>query len=73
VRTQQAGNGLADAVVIYELWRFAVTLVVPSGMYKWSVNPLPIQPPSTRIVTSVIRDNKLNIYMFVFFHKRDTL
>jgi hypothetical protein len=38
--TQQAGNGLADVVVIYELWRLAVAVVVQSGVYKWSVDPL---------------------------------
>jgi hypothetical protein len=42
VKTQQAVKGLADAVVICELWRLTVTLqllVVPSRVRKWSINP----------------------------------
>jgi hypothetical protein len=42
VKTHRAGRGLADAVVICELWRLAVALqqlVVPSHVYKWSINP----------------------------------
>jgi hypothetical protein len=38
----QAGKGLAGAVVICKVWRSAIALeviVVPSGMYKWSINP----------------------------------
>jgi hypothetical protein len=44
VKPQQAGKGLVDAVVIRELWTLAVALqvlVVPSGVYKWSINPFP--------------------------------
>jgi hypothetical protein len=40
----QAAKGLAGAVVICELWRSAIALellVVPSGVYKWSINPYP--------------------------------
>jgi hypothetical protein len=42
VKTQKAGKVLANAVVICELWRSAIVLylvAVPSGMYKWSINP----------------------------------
>jgi hypothetical protein len=42
VKTQQAGKGLASAVMICELLISAVALqllLVPSGVYKWSINP----------------------------------
>jgi hypothetical protein len=42
VKTQQARKGLAFPVVICELWRLAIALyllVVPSRVYKWSINP----------------------------------
>jgi hypothetical protein len=45
MKTQQAGKCIADAVVICELWRFAVALkllVVPSRVYKWTTNPISI-------------------------------
>jgi hypothetical protein len=44
VKTQQAGKSLACAVIC-ELWRLAVALVVPSHVYKWSVNPFANQNP----------------------------
>jgi hypothetical protein len=53
VTTQQVGNGLAGAVVIYKFWRLAVALelfVVTSRVYKWSTNsftnPNPVIPKS---------------------------
>jgi hypothetical protein len=42
VKTQQAGKGLAGSDVICELWRSGVALellLVPSRLYKWSLNP----------------------------------
>jgi hypothetical protein len=42
VKTQQAGKGLAGAVVICIVWRLAVALellVVPSRVVKWSISP----------------------------------
>jgi hypothetical protein len=41
VKTQQAGKDLAGAVVICEVWRLTVALlllVIPSRVYKWSIN-----------------------------------
>jgi hypothetical protein len=48
VKTQQAGKRLAVAAVICELLRLAVALqlfLVPSRVYKWSINPLPNPNP----------------------------
>jgi hypothetical protein len=45
VKTQQAGKCLEGAMVICELWRLAMVLqllVVPSGVYKWSINTIAI-------------------------------
>jgi hypothetical protein len=42
VKTQQAGKGLAGAVVIFKVCRLAMALkllVIPSCVYKWSINP----------------------------------
>jgi hypothetical protein len=42
VKTQQAGKCLAYAVVICEVWQSVIalsTLVVPSGVHRWSINP----------------------------------
>jgi hypothetical protein len=41
LKTQQAGKGLADAVVICKVWILAIALyllVVTSGVYKLSIN-----------------------------------
>jgi hypothetical protein len=41
LKTQQAGKGLAVAVVFCELWSITVALlllVFPSRVYKWSIN-----------------------------------
>jgi hypothetical protein len=41
VKTKQAGKGSAGAVVVCEVRRLAIALyflVVPNGVYKWSVN-----------------------------------
>jgi hypothetical protein len=43
VKTQLAGKDFAGAVVICEVWRLAMALqlfVVPSRVYKWSINPI---------------------------------
>jgi hypothetical protein len=43
VKTQQAGKGLACAVVNCEVWRLEIALwllSVPSGVHKWSINPI---------------------------------
>jgi hypothetical protein len=52
VRAQQTGKGLADAVIC-EVWRLAIALwllVVPSCVYKWSINPF-TNPYTVRYVT----------------------
>jgi hypothetical protein len=52
VKTQQAGKGLASAVVrICEVWKLSIAfwmLVVLSGVYKWSINPCPIYSNTSR-------------------------
>jgi hypothetical protein len=43
LKTQQAGKYLECAVVICKVWRLAMVLhlsVVPSCVYKWSINPI---------------------------------
>jgi hypothetical protein len=48
VKTQQTGKGLAGAVMIGEVWKSAIALqvlVVPSWVYKWSINLFTNQYP----------------------------
>jgi hypothetical protein len=54
VKTQQAGNGLAGVVMICELWRSPMALwllIVPSRVYKWSINTFTNRNPVS-IITS---------------------
>jgi hypothetical protein len=56
VKTQQPGKDLAGAVVIYEFWRFAITLLLHVvTICKWSVNP--IANAETQSIVTLTRDN----------------
>jgi hypothetical protein len=64
VKIQQAGKGLAGAVVNCKVWRLAVSLqllVVPSGEYKEArnpfTNPYPLYRHTTKSVTMYMESN----------------
>jgi hypothetical protein len=66
VKMQQAGKDLAYAVVICKVWRLAMALtllVVPSCVYKWSINPISNPKPRlwSRIVVTVF------LHFFLYF------
>jgi hypothetical protein len=56
---------LAGSVVICELWRLAIVLVVPSGVYKWSVNPFTNPNPVYNHPLSVTTCTSMYFFFFV--------